>query len=230
MTATASETAPGGETWTKRPARRVGTVTLGLTLVTAGVLMLISLFWPEANLRGVVKLSPLILVSLGVEALLSARSGGAVKYDWVGMLLCFILTIAAMGLYSAAWWFTYYGPEYGYQDTLDGGCYDGSVSGDESSLYLDYASFHGEQYRVLELTGGDVLQLELVNDRGNVNVQLLQAADGETLFDSEALADGVYTIEIPESGAYELRVTGNHAAGSLALQRVQTASGQTETR
>ena len=222
MTATASETASGGETWTKRPARRVGTVTLGLTLVTAGVLMLISLFWPEANLRGVVKLSPLILVSLGVEALLSARSGGAVKYDWVGMLLCFILTIAALGLYSVAWWFTYYGPEYGYQDTLDGGYYDGSVSGDESSLYLDYASFHGRQFRTLELTAGDVLQLELRNDRGNVNVQLLQAADGETLLDSEALADGVYTIEIPETGAYELRVTGDHAAGSFSLEKAES--------
>ena len=82
MTATVNESVSGGEIRAERPARRVGTVTLGITLVAAGVLMLVSLFWPEANLRAVTKLSPLILVSLGVEALLSARKGGAVKYDW----------------------------------------------------------------------------------------------------------------------------------------------------
>lgn len=220
MTATMSETASGGEVRRERPARRVGTVTLGLTLVAAGILMLVSLFWPEVDLRGIMKLSPLILVSLGVEALLAARSGGAVKYDWVGMLLCFVFTIAALCLYSVAWWFTYYAPEYG--EIPDGGYYDGAVSGDETSLYLDYASFHGRQFRLLELEGGDVLQLELENDRGNVHVQLQQAADGETIFDEASLADGIYTIEISESGAYELWVTGNHAAGSFSLERAES--------
>ena len=220
MTATVNESVSGGEIRAERPARRVGTVTLGITLVAAGVLMLVSLFWPEANLRAVTKLSPLILVSLGVEALLSARKGGAVKYDWVGMLLCFILTIAALCLYSVAWWFTYYAPEYG--EIPDGGYYDGAVSGDETSLYLDYASFHGRQFRLLELEGGDVLQLELENDRGNVQVRLQQAADGETIFDEASLADGIYTIEISESGAYELWVTGNHAAGSFSLERAES--------
>ena len=221
MTATMPKTAPGAEEVRReRPARRVGTLTLGLTLVAAGVLMLISLFWPEVNLRGVMKLSPLILVSLGVEALLAARSGGAVKYDWVGMLLCFVLTIAALCLYSVAWWFTYYGPEVG--EIPNGGYYDGAVSGDESSLYLDYASFHGRQFRLLELEGGDVLQLELENDRGSVQVQLLQAADGETIFDEVSLADGTYTIDIPETGAYELWVTGSQAAGSFSLEKAES--------
>ena len=220
MTATMSETASGGEVRRERPARRVGTVTLGITLVAAGILMLVSLFWPEVDLRGVMRLSPLILVSLGVEALLSARKGGAVKYDWVGMLLCFVLTLAALCLYSVAWWFTYYAPGVG--EIPDGGYYDGAVSGDESSLYLDYASFHGRQFRLLELEGGDVLRLELENDRGNVQVRLQQAADGETIFDEASLADGIYTIEISESGAYELWVTGNHAAGSFSLERAES--------
>ena len=72
------------------------------------------------------------------------------------------------------------------------------------------------------LEGGDVLQLELENDRGNVHVQLQQAADGETIFDEASLADGIYTIEISESGAYELWVTGNHAAGSFSLERAES--------
>ena len=34
------------------------------------------------------------------------------KYDWVGMVLCFVLVCAALCLYGLAWWLLY-GPEYG---------------------------------------------------------------------------------------------------------------------
>ena len=75
--------------------RRVGTLTLGATLIVAGGVMMVSLFWPEADLRWAVKASPLILISLGVETLLAARSGSRIKYDWAGMVLCFVLVAAA---------------------------------------------------------------------------------------------------------------------------------------
>lgn len=221
MTAAAAENASGGKIRTERPARRVGTVTLGITLVAAGVLMLVSLFWPEVNLRGVVKLSPLILVSLGAEALLSARKGGAVKYDWVGMLLCFLLTIGAMALYAAAWWFTYY-PQYGTY-------YEGSRTESETSLLLEYGAFNGTEVQHLDLEGGDELRLEVVNDRGSVNVFIREAGAGEALFDSDALADGIYSIEIPESGTYEVRITGNQAAGEVDLRLAPDAGGRADS-
>lgn len=84
--------------------RRVGTLTLGAVLVITGCAMLAALFWPELDLRWLLKGAPLILVSLGVETLLAARSDGRVKYDWVGMILCFLLVCAALCMYAAAWW------------------------------------------------------------------------------------------------------------------------------
>ncbi len=95
------------------PVRRVGTLTLGLTLVVAGILMLVSLFYPQIDLSLALKLSPVLLILLGIETLVAARGGGKVKYDWVGMLLCFILTCAALCLYAVAWWLLY-GAEMGY--------------------------------------------------------------------------------------------------------------------
>lgn len=92
--------APAAETGT---SRRAGTFTMGLVLVTAGILMLVSLFFPRWNLSWVLKLSPLMLVSLGIETLLAARGGGRVKYDWVGMLLCCLIVCVALGLFTAAW-------------------------------------------------------------------------------------------------------------------------------
>ena len=91
--------------------RRVGTFTLGFVLVISGGLMLVSMFWPQLDLAWALKCSPLILVGLGVETLLAARGGGKVKYDWVGMVLCFVLVCAALCLYGMAWWMVY-GWEY----------------------------------------------------------------------------------------------------------------------
>ena len=93
--------------------RRVGTFTLGIVLVVTGILMAVSMFYPRLDLSWALKASPVILISLGVETLLAARGNGKVKYDWVGMLLCFILVSAALCLYAIAWWLMY-GPEYSF--------------------------------------------------------------------------------------------------------------------
>lgn len=93
--------------------RRVGTFTLGVVLVVSGGLMLVSMFWPRLDLRWALKCSPLILIGLGAETLLATRGGGKVRYDWVGMVLCFVLVCAALCLYGLAWWLLC-GPEYSF--------------------------------------------------------------------------------------------------------------------
>lgn len=89
------------------PVRRVGTFTTGVVLVVAGVAMMVSMFFPKLDLTLVLQLSPLALVSLGVETLLSARGGGRVKYDWVGMILCCLIVCTALVLFAAAWCLMY---------------------------------------------------------------------------------------------------------------------------
>ena len=85
------------------PCRRVGTFTFGVVLVAAGLAMLVGMFAPQADMTWALKLSPLALVSLGVEVLLAARGGGRIKYDWVGMLLCCLIVITSLGLFAVAW-------------------------------------------------------------------------------------------------------------------------------
>lgn len=93
------ETRPGG--------RRVGTFTLGVVLIVIGVLMGVSLIWPRLDLRWTAKGAPLILISLGVETLLAARGDRRVRYDWAGMLLCFLVGFGGLALFTAAWYWTY---------------------------------------------------------------------------------------------------------------------------
>lgn len=87
--------------------RRVGTFTLGVVLVITGTLMAVSMFYPALDLRWALKAAPAILISLGVETLLSTRSRGTIKYDWVSMFLCFLLVCAALCLYAIVWWLLY---------------------------------------------------------------------------------------------------------------------------
>lgn len=199
----------------EKPARRVGTFTLGGTLLVVGVVMGLAQFWPDLRLNWVLKASPLILISLGVETLLAARGGGRIKYDWVGMLLCFLLTGAAVSMYAASWWLSWW-PENGYY-------FEGSRSGDESGLRLDYSAFNGTEYQVLELEAGDTILAEIVSDRGSVDVSVVDDTDREPIFDQDGLDTGTYAIQVPESGSYEVRVTGNQAAGSAWFQRDRQA-------
>lgn len=90
------------------PARRVGTFTFGLILVATGLGMLAALFLPQLDLRLLLRLSPLALISLGIEVLLAARDGGKLRYDWVGMLLCSLIVLAAIAWFSVAWYLTYW--------------------------------------------------------------------------------------------------------------------------
>lgn len=87
--------------------RRVGTFTLGVVLVLSGIAMLLCMFFPTLDLTVLLKLSPLILVSLGAETLLAARRGSAIRYDWAGMILCFVLVSCALVLFVIAWCLLY---------------------------------------------------------------------------------------------------------------------------
>lgn len=96
----APESLPGKE-------RRVGTFTFGAVLVICGALMLVSMFFPHLDLTLALKLSPLILVCLGVEVLLASRQEGKLRYDWVGMVLCSVLVTAALVFFGIAWCLVY---------------------------------------------------------------------------------------------------------------------------
>ena len=40
--------------------------------------------------------------------MLASRSGGKIRYDWVGMVLCFVLVTAALVFFGIAWCLVYH--------------------------------------------------------------------------------------------------------------------------
>lgn len=192
-----------------RPQRRVGTFTLGIVLVAAGTGMLVSLLCPQMEIGWLLKASPLILVALGVETLLSARGGGRVKYDWLGMILCFLLVGAAMVFYAAAW---------AYENGEFINVRNCSRCADETSFRMDYEFFNGFDSHTLRLEAGDALVGRIDTRNGWLEVEISDE-DGNTLLEGAPL-NGDQRVEVPKTGDYTILVHGRKTSGKFTFARV----------
>lgn len=199
----------GGAAVQARPQRRVGTFTLGVALVSGGLCMLASLFYPALDLTWALKCSPLILVALGVETLLSARTDGRVKYDWLGMLLCFLLIGAALCMYGAVWWIT---NEDAFRYSRI------SRFADQERYQMEYQYFNDVDAHTLSLRAGEVLQGNVMTCNGWLEVEIYDQ-DGEILCDAAPM-DGTQRMEIPKDGEYTIVARGRRASGRFSFDRV----------
>lgn len=82
---------------TPQKVRRVGTTTLGFTLVAVGILMICSLLIPNFPLDMALRLSPLILIFIGAEIIYNgfAHREDKLRYDFLSMFVCFFLIIGS---------------------------------------------------------------------------------------------------------------------------------------
>ena len=93
--------------------RRVGTFTMGVTMILVGILIVCSMFGWGIRLEWVFRFAPLILVALGVEVLVGAFSRGTrLKYDFLSIIVCGILTLAALAFSVIPFVLEYFGPEH----------------------------------------------------------------------------------------------------------------------
>lgn len=82
-----------------QPRRRVGSITLGASLIAAGVFFLLYYFVPSFNWMLVLKIAPAIgLILLGCEVLVFAVRPGHWKYDFVSVLVCLALMCCCFGM------------------------------------------------------------------------------------------------------------------------------------
>lgn len=81
------------------PVRRVGSITLGICLITAGIFFLAYHFLPNFDVQLVLKIVPAAgLVLLGSEVLYYAIKPQRGKYDFVSVFVCLVLMACCFGL------------------------------------------------------------------------------------------------------------------------------------
>ena len=78
--------------------RRVGRLTLGVTLIATGVVLLLTMFVPGFSLFTVAKFAPVILILIGVEILVNVcvARGVRLRYDFLSMFVCFLLICGSL--------------------------------------------------------------------------------------------------------------------------------------
>lgn len=82
-------------------SHRVGTITTGLSMVVFGVLFLVHLLFNVLNYEMIFSFWPLMLVSLGMELLLSNFSKKKLVYDKAAVFLLIMMTLFVMGMAAA---------------------------------------------------------------------------------------------------------------------------------
>ena len=81
------------------PVRRVGSVTLGICLITAGIFFFAYHFLPSFDVQLVLEIVPAAgLVLLGCEVLYYATKPQRGKYDFVSVFVCLVLMACCFGL------------------------------------------------------------------------------------------------------------------------------------
>lgn len=108
---TAGESAPQTAPQQPQKLRRVGTFTFGLLILAVGVVMLIQILVPSFDAFTVAKFAPVALVLLGIEILLySARPNVKLKYDFLSVVMVFVISLGGGGLFTLYDIWNNYGP------------------------------------------------------------------------------------------------------------------------
>lgn len=80
----------------RRPTRRIGTLTMGVTLILVGIILLVFFFKPF-DLFSLMRFSPVLLILLGIEIIwqYSRHHGEELRYDFWGTLFCLLVICVA---------------------------------------------------------------------------------------------------------------------------------------
>lgn len=83
-----------------KASRKIGTFTLGISLVLFGAIFLLKLFFNTITYAFIFRFWPLILVILGLEVLVSYFKNESEKmnYDAISLVLICLITVFTMGM------------------------------------------------------------------------------------------------------------------------------------
>ena len=90
--------------------------------------------------------------------------------------------------------------------------FDGLKVVDENGFRMDYSILDKTEEAVLSLSKGDELEVDISQKKGVVSV--LVCVDGrEPVYKGSDLGEAHFTLIIPESGDYNISVTGHRSQG-----------------
>ena len=95
--------------------------------------------------------------------------------------------------------------------------FPGSRVKNPDAYLLDIEKMNGTDLHTLELSRGDVLQIQFETEKGNLYMEI-KAPDGTAVYRGNGKETTDFTVNIRESGVYTVVVEARHAKGTIHVQ------------
>ena len=95
--------------------------------------------------------------------------------------------------------------------------FTGSRVKNPDAYLLDIEKMNGTDLHTLELSRGDVLQIQFETEKGNLYMEI-KAPDGTAVYRGNGKETTDFTVNIRESGVYTVVVEARHAKGTIHIQ------------
>ena len=96
--------------------------------------------------------------------------------------------------------------------------FTGSRVKNPDAYLLDIEKMNGTDLHTLELSRGDVLQIQFETEKGELYMEI-KAPDGTAIYRGNGKETTDFTVNIRESGVYTVVVEARHAKGTIDIQR-----------
>lgn len=106
--------------------------------------------------------------------------------------------------------------------------FDGSRTGNESQLILDYKMLNTTESQELELEKGDIVKFEVVSKTGSIDISL-QKGKEEPIYKSADISTSEFQVEVKDSGTYTVLVRGKKAKGSVSVTKENSENSNGES-
>ena len=96
--------------------------------------------------------------------------------------------------------------------------FDGSRTSDGSSFRMEYSVLNRTETAEMELQEGDQLQVEIAHDKGSADISVSRP-DKDAIYTGTKQVNAEFVLVIPETGVYQITVTGHQAKGQVSFIR-----------
>ena len=95
--------------------------------------------------------------------------------------------------------------------------FTGSRVKNPGEYLLDIEKMNGTDLHTLELSQGDVLQIQFETEKGDLYMEI-KAPDGTAVYRGNGKETTDFTVNIRESGVYTIVVEARHAKGTIHIR------------
>lgn len=90
-----------------------------------------------------------------------------------------------------------------------------------TGFVMDFKEWSSRSKYELSLNKGEVLQLDVTHEAGEINLKI-RGKNGSEPYTGNELESGVFTVTVSEKDEYMILITGNEATGKIIVKNVGT--------